>query len=197
MTESAAYPKTGQSNTNAKARLQHLLRQIEKASRLAEFRVDRIKAQLRRDLIDLKANKLAMESHNVSYKQLSQMEPGEQRNMLKLVSQRGRYFYSLKSEVKVHIDRMRAFNPRLERAQRLLVPARRESVEAMERGITNLPDIDGSLVAAMQAIASANLREGDGEGGGEEEGGGDGGDTYRPEVERAPTTPTCLIFPRI
>ncbi|XP_003726557.1 uncharacterized protein LOC100893916 [Strongylocentrotus purpuratus] len=180
MTESAAYPKTGQSNSNAKTKLQLLLRQIEKASRLSEFRVDRIKDQLRHELIDLKANKLAMKSHAVSSKHLNCMDESQQRDMLKVVSQRGRYYYSLKSEVKFHIDRMSSYNPRLERAKRLLIPARQESLEAMERGVTNLPDLDGSLAMKREMmLADGSLVEGE-----------------RRKYGKS-TTPECLIFPRI
>lgn len=62
----------------------------------------------------------------------------------------------------------------------IIMVSRRESLEAMERGVTNLPDLDGSL-AMKREMMLADGSLGDGE---------------RRKYGQS-TTPECLIFPRI
>ncbi len=76
--------RTCQLNSTEKAKLQLVLRHIERAYKLAESRVDRYKQQLRRDLIDLEAHKMAMRSHALGFQQLQQLDDASQREMLKV-----------------------------------------------------------------------------------------------------------------
>ncbi|XP_022102514.1 uncharacterized protein LOC110985645 [Acanthaster planci] len=126
--------RTGQLNSNERARLQIVLRNIERAYRLTEQRVDRYKQQLRRDLIDLEAHKAAMRSHALGYCRLGQLDHDGQREMLKVFSQRGRYNYSLKSEVNFHRECMSSYNARLEHAKKLLAASRKQCLRAIAKG---------------------------------------------------------------
>ncbi|XP_038054013.1 uncharacterized protein LOC119726431 [Patiria miniata] len=91
-------------------------------------------------------------------------------------SQRGRYNYSLKSEVNFHRECMSSYNARLEHAKKLLAAARRQSLQAIAKGDTVFP------------------RGRDGEGDREMDGQGEALEgSYR---TRTPT-PGDFIFPRM
>ena len=51
-----------------------------------------------------------------------------------MVSQRGRYNYSLKSEVKFQRELMFTYNARLEHSKKLLEASKKQSQEAMAKG---------------------------------------------------------------
>lgn len=163
--------KTGLQNNAEKARLDIILRQLEKSSRTSECHIERYKKKLRQDIIDFEANKAAMRSRHCNFSRVDPLDKEAQKDMLKIVSQRGRYFYSLKNQVRVHRDFMNEYNPRLDRAKRLLVPAKRESAEAMKKGYVVLPPVvDASSRAALESLQRA-------------------ADDLQ--------TPACKIFPRI
>ena len=83
-----------------------------------------------------------------------------------MVSQRGRYNYSLKSEVKFQRELMFTYNARLEHSKKLLEASKKQSQEAMAKG-----DLVCSQFTRVDDLEKSEDR-------------GQGSDT-----------PSCLIFP--
>ena len=163
--------KTGLKNAAEKARLQIVLRQLERSEKTSEFEIRRYQEKLRQDIITFEAQKNAMRSRHCSFSRLdSEFEKDAQKEMIKILSQRGRYFYTLKTQVNIRKDFMTNYNPRFERAKKLLVPAKRASTEAMERGQMLFPPVVEDYYDTLNS----------------------GRESSDPRK-----TPSCLIFPRI
>lgn len=122
---------TGIVNQAEKNRLTNKEKLIAKTHKITEIQISRTKQQLRDELYEMRAARQALKSHS-----LGCMEPesANERDCIERLSQRGRYMYAIRTEVKEQKHIMDSYNGRLEVANRRLRPARRESKDAMDLG---------------------------------------------------------------
>ena len=122
---------TGIVNQAMKNRQTNAEKLLDKNQKLAEMRILRIKSQLRDELYEMQVSKRALRGHSLV---AFEPESKDERSVIEKFSARGRYLYAVRKEKKAQKDIMDAFNERMEIAQKLLRPARRESVAAMDLG---------------------------------------------------------------
>ncbi|XP_070558856.1 uncharacterized protein [Ptychodera flava] len=122
--------RAGIVNTKERNRLQLTYRRLERAGDVFNIRVNRVQAQLKKELHDIEATRRAYESHPMSFHDERRLV---ERKSLERYAARGRYLFSMRAEVRKQSHAIDAYNPRLEKAKKLVEPAKKASLEAMER----------------------------------------------------------------
>ncbi|XP_054752391.1 uncharacterized protein LOC129257967 [Lytechinus pictus] len=123
--------RTGIVNTGEKNRLTIVENQMVKAHKVAEARIQRMKLQLRRELHEMEAGRRALRRRSICVRD---EDRDRDRQDLSKYCQRGRYLYAMRNEVKTQKEDMDSYNERLEKARKMLQPAKKNSSLAMDRG---------------------------------------------------------------
>ncbi|XP_077868459.1 uncharacterized protein LOC144359141 [Saccoglossus kowalevskii] len=117
-------------NKKEKNRLRMQYNQIDRSEEILRLRVKRVREQLERELHDMEACRRAYISHPMSFHDTRREV---ELKTLEKYAPRGRYLFVMKSEVRKQSDEIDSYNPRVERAKKLVAPARQASLQAIER----------------------------------------------------------------
>ncbi|XP_033120038.1 uncharacterized protein LOC117119357 [Anneissia japonica] len=110
-------------------------RSIDRAQRASDRHVSRMKGQLKQELLDMEASRRTFGQHSLY---VGRLEKEDEKRMLQKFGQRGKYQYSIRSEMKKAKKVMDSYNVREEKAKRLLKPARRASLVALNNAAMSL-----------------------------------------------------------
>ncbi|XP_022102544.1 uncharacterized protein LOC110985665 [Acanthaster planci] len=123
--------RNGIINAAEKNRLLNTEKQMDLLQRRAAANISRYQHQLRQELYEMEASRRALRHHSVT--EVSSEAHTDMKGLAKFAA-RGRYLYSVRNETRSQKEEMESYNGRLEQATKLLRPARRQSVAAMDNG---------------------------------------------------------------
>ncbi|XP_038054560.1 uncharacterized protein LOC119726782 [Patiria miniata] len=123
--------RNGIINAAEKNRLINTEKQMDRLQRRATANISRYQHQLRQELYEMEASRRALRHHSVN--EVSSVTHTDMKGLAKFAA-RGRYLYSVRNETRSQKEEMVSYNGRLEQAAKMLKPARRQSVVALDNG---------------------------------------------------------------